>query len=170
MRSLRILWALAFTAVIGGAALVPSPAEADFQGFLKIPGLPGESADRIHQDEIELISYTQTVTPAKGCFKGVAIKSLDKASPGLALLAVTNQVIPQATVTLAKSGQAPFDALVVVLKNVIITTVELVEVDGTPIPTERVVLLPRRATLTYRAQNLDGSPGPTTTTTVVCPP
>jgi hypothetical protein len=37
------------------------------------------------------------------------VKGLDKASPALALLAVTNRVIPTATIFLSKLGDAPID-------------------------------------------------------------
>jgi hypothetical protein len=83
-----------------------------------------------------LVSYTQTAG-TNACFKAIAIKLLDRTSP-LALLAVTSQVVPSMTVTLAKAGEPPFDAFVALLENVVVGNVELVEVDGTPVPTERV--------------------------------
>lgn len=46
--------------------------------------------------------------------------------------------------------------------------VELVEVDGTPVPTERVTLRPRRATLTFRSQSSTGQATPVTTV-INCP-
>ncbi|HEX9821093.1 MAG TPA: type VI secretion system tube protein Hcp [Methylomirabilota bacterium] len=132
-----------------------------------MPGLPGESTDDKHQNEIDLISYTQTAG-GKGCFSAVAVKSLDRASPGLAVLAVARQVVSPVTVTLVKAAETPLEVFVAVLEKVSIGTVELVEVDGDPLPVERVTLLPRRATLTYRQQNIDGSLGEPTTTFVTC--
>lgn len=86
------------------------------------------------------------------------VKGLDKASPALALLAVTNRVIPTATIFLSKLGDAPIDFFTAVLENVVVGTAELVEVDGGLTPTERVTLLPTRATLTY-VQKPAGPPG-----------
>ena len=115
-----------------------------------------------------LVSYTQTAG-TNACFKAIAIKLLDRTSPGLALLAVTNQVVPSMTVTLAKAGETPFDAFVALLENVVVGNVELVEVDGTPVPTERVTLRPRRATLTFRPQLANGQAGTPVTTVINCP-
>ncbi len=55
------------------------------------------------------------------------------------------------------------------LENVTVGSVELVEVDGAPIPTERVTLRVRRATLTYRPQRADGTPDAPVTTVINCP-
>lgn len=103
------------------------------------------------------MSYTQTAG-TNACFKAIAIKLLDRTSPGLALLAVTNQVVPSMTVTLAKAGEPPVDVFVALLENVVMGNVELVEVDGTPVPTERVTVRPRRATPTFRPQWQTGRP------------
>jgi len=102
------------------------------------------------------VSYTQTAG-TNACFKAIAIKLLDRTSPGLALLAVTNQVVPSMTVTLAKAGEPPVDVFVALLENVVMGNVELVKVDGTPVPTERVTVRPRRATPTFRPQWQTGS-------------
>ena len=79
------------------------------------------------------------------------VKGLDKASPALALLAVTNRVIPTATIFLSKLGDAPIDFFTAVLENVVVGTVELVEVDGLT-PTDRVTLLPTRRNPHLRAE------------------
>jgi type VI protein secretion system component Hcp len=167
MRS-TMIWGFVLMLATAGASLVPSPAEAAFQGFMKIPGLPGESQTDGHQDEIDVVSYTQTAG-TNACFKVIVIKNLDLASPGLAVLAVSNQVVSPVTIVLEKTGENPIDAFRAVLENVVVGTVELVEVDGSPIPTERVTLRPRRATLTYKAQTATGSVGATTTTVITCP-
>ena len=168
MRSIPLLLAVMFVVLIAGATLAPSPAQAEFDGFLKIPGLPGDSTNENHPNEIALVSYTQTAG-TNACFRAIAIKLLDRTSPGLALLAVTDRVVPSMTVTLAKAGETPFDAFIAVLENVVVGNVELVEVDGTPVPTERVTLRPRRATLTFRPQLANGQAGTPVTTVINCP-
>jgi hypothetical protein len=56
------------------------------------------------------------------------------------------------------------------MEDVLIGSVELVEVDGGPTPTERVVLLPRKVTLTFTGQNpATGQPLPPTHTIINCP-
>ena len=168
MQSKTLGSTLVLVSMVIFASLGASPAAADVQGFMKIPGLPGESQVRGHEDEIELFSYTQAAG-TNACFKAIVVKGLDKASPGLALLAVTNQLVTPITVTLTKSGETPFDAFTAQLDNVVVGSVELTEVDGAPIPTERVTLRPRRATLTYRPQLADGRPGTPVVTIVNCP-
>lgn len=168
MRSRTTFWILALAVATVGASLLPTAAEADFRGFLKIPGLPGESLDNQHKDEIDVVSYTQTVG-TKACFRAVAVKNLDRASLGLAVLALTEQRVPTMTVALRKVGENPIEPFNAVLENVLIGSVELMEVDGAPIPTERVVLLPRRVTLTYTSQQPDGTPGSIVTQVLTCP-
>jgi type VI protein secretion system component Hcp len=168
MRSITVLQAVVLAAVLVLAVLAPSPAAAELNGFLKIPDLPGEAITRGHEGEIVLISYTQAAG-TNACFKVTAIKNLDRASPGLALLAVTNQVVSPVKVTLATTGDGAFDAFVAVLENVVVGNVELVEVDGSPLPTERVTLRPRRATLTYTPQLADGRQGTPVISVINCP-
>jgi type VI protein secretion system component Hcp len=163
-----VRWTLAILSMVVVASFGISPAAADVQGFMRVQGLTGESQVRGHEDEIELLSYTQ-IAGTNACFKAIVVKGLDKASPGLALLAVTNQLVTPITVTLTKSGENPFDAFTALLENVVVGNVELTEIDGGPIPTERVTLRPRRATLTYRLQLPDGRPGVPVTTVVNCP-
>jgi type VI protein secretion system component Hcp len=150
------------------ATVLPSLAAAEVQGFMRFPGLLGESNNDRHRDEIDVVSYTQTAGTA-ACFRVIVIKNLDRASPGLALLAVTNQVVSPVTILLEKSGDAPVEVFRAVLDNVVVGNVELVEVDGAPTPTERVTLRPRRATLTYTLQSPSGGPGTPTTTVINCP-
>jgi type VI secretion system secreted protein Hcp len=157
-----------FVAVLATAALVPLPAEAAIQGFMKVPGLPGESQNDRHKNEIDVVSYTQT-SGNNACFKVIVIKNLDLASTGLATLAVTNQVVSPITIVLETSGESPREIFRAVLENVVVGTAELVEVDGVPLPTERVTLRPRRATLTYSPQDPRGISGPPTTTVINCP-
>jgi type VI secretion system secreted protein Hcp len=65
---------------------------ADVDHFLKITGIPGESQDRTHKDEIEVVSWSWGLTrPATGlggaarpAFQDISIKKkVDKSSPRL---------------------------------------------------------------------------------------
>ncbi|HEU5196291.1 MAG TPA: type VI secretion system tube protein Hcp [Methylomirabilota bacterium] len=168
MRSTIVLCTVALVSLVLAVACLPAPAAAQIQGFMKIPGLPGESQVIGHENEIELMSYTQSAA-AKGCFSAVAVKNLDKASPGLALLAVGKRLVPTVTVTLTRTaGDVPVDVFTALLENVSVVSVELSEFDGGPTPFERVTLQPRRATLSYRQQNPDGSPGAPVIAVVNC--
>jgi type VI secretion system Hcp family effector len=67
---------------------------ADVDNFLKITGIPGESQDRTHKDEIEVISWSWGLTRAgtagsggaagRPAFREVSIqKRVDRSSPKL---------------------------------------------------------------------------------------
>jgi len=168
MRSKIALSTVALFILVLAAACWPAPAVAQIQGFMKIPGLPGESQMEGHVGDIDLMSYMQSAA-TKTCFNAVAVKGLDTASPGLALLAVGKQLLPMVTVTLTRTaGDRPVDVFTALLENVSVASVELSEFDGGPAPVERVTLQPRRATLSYRPTNLDGTTGLPVTKVVNC--
>jgi len=163
MRSKTLPCALAVVVMIVTLSLVPSPAAAQVAAYMKFPNLPGESTAEGHEGEINLISYSQ-VAGTNACFKVIVVKNLDRASPGLAVLAINNHVVTPVTVTLNKQDRGVLEPVfTAVLENVVVGTIELVEADGFPLPTERVTLRPRRATLTYEFQNGAGAPTPVTT-------
>ena len=93
MRSKIALSAVALFILVLAAAWLPAPAAAQIQGFMTSPGLPGESQVEGHVGDIDLMSYMQSAA-TKSCFNAVAVKGLDRASPGLALLAVGKQLLP----------------------------------------------------------------------------
>ena len=66
------------------------------------------------------------------------------------------------------AGDRPVDVFTALLENVSIVSVELSEFDGGPAPVERVTLQPRRATLSYRPQNPDGTTGSPVSRVVDC--
>ena len=79
------------------------------------------------------------------------------------------QIAPMVTVTLTRTaGDAPVDVFTAALERVAVVSVELSEFDGGPAPVERVTLQPRRATLSYREQNSDGSAAPPVTANLDC--
>lgn len=168
MRSKSLRWTFIIVSISMLVSVGAAPAAAEIQGFMKIPGLPGESQVEGHVGDIDLMSYMQSAT-TKTCFNAVAVKGLDTASPGLALLAVGKQLLPMVTVALTRTvGDRPVEVFTALLENVSVVSVELSEFDGGPAPVERVTLQPRRATLSYRPQNPDGTIGSPVTRVVDC--
>jgi type VI protein secretion system component Hcp len=156
MRSKITWWTLAVV-MLAAVSFAPSPAHAQIQGFMKFPPLIGDSTVEGHVGEIELLSYTQTAGAA-ACFKVAVVKNLDSSSPALAAFAISNQVFAQVTIMLTRITQgAVVPVFTALLSNVVVGTVELVEVDGGPTPTERVTLKPQRIELSFNAQNPDGT-------------
>jgi type VI protein secretion system component Hcp len=150
-------WTLAVVVMLAAVPFAPSPAHAQIQGFMKFPPLVGDSTVEGHVGEIELLSYTQTAG-TNACFKVTAVKNLDRASPGLAAFAISNQTFAQVTIMLTRISQgAVVPVFTAVLGNVVVGSVELAEFDGGPTPTERVTLKPQRIELTFAAQAPDGT-------------
>jgi len=90
-----------------------------FDAFLKISTIPGESEDSKHTDWIEVHSYSHAVTqPTSGSVSSAGsrtaervdiqdftiVKSIDKASPKLALACCNGEHIPTVTIHLNRAG------------------------------------------------------------------
>ena len=90
-----------------------------FDAFLKIEGIPGESTDEKHADWIEILSYscaiTQTASASASSGGGASseradfsdfsiVKTLDKASPKIAVSCADGTHIPMVTLELCRAG------------------------------------------------------------------
>ena len=88
-----------------------------FDAFLKLDGIPGESTDAKHKDEIEILSFSWGVSNSgsfahgggggagKASFQDFNFMSrLQKSSPKLWLSCATGQHIKSAVLTLRKAG------------------------------------------------------------------
>jgi type VI secretion system secreted protein Hcp len=81
--------------------------------FLKLDGIPGESADPSHPGEIDVKSFAFGATnsstgggPGKVTFSSISFtKAYDKSSPLLLQHVATGQRIPQATFSFRRSGR-----------------------------------------------------------------
>src|SRR3954447_4167635 len=97
------------------ALLLPASAPAAQDVLLKLDGIPGESVDARHADEIEVLSYSWGVTAADGAsaqFEGFSFKKrVDRASARLFVSAASRQAIRSALLTVRKSGQNPLEWL-----------------------------------------------------------
>lgn len=164
----RITRPLLAGAMVAGATL-PAPAAADV--FLKIDGIPGESTDSKHKDEIDILSYTQSfrqsVTRATGgggtgklsCGDVTVLKNIDKSSPKLIEYVTTGKHIPKATLTFRTvGGRAQVEYYVVELTDVIIAAIDQTDQPDPSKIVERVQLNSAAFKFTYQQQNIDGSP------------
>lgn len=148
----------------GGA--VPDGQDA----FAKIDGIPGESVDNQHPNEIDVLSLGFSVNNSgaastgggagagKVQFSAFCIsKRVDKASPLLFLGAASGKHIPIATITLRKAGGGqPFDYLTYTLKDVLITSTR---VSSTDAGVEQISLSFGKLEVKYTPQKPDGSAG-----------
>jgi type VI secretion system secreted protein Hcp len=108
-----------------------------FDAFLKIEGIPGESLDKTHKDEIEIDSYSWGVANAgsfgsgsgggvgKASFQDFHFTSkLSKASPLLMKACATGQHIKEATITVRKAGGGGFEFLKIKLSDILVSSLQ----------------------------------------------
>lgn len=149
--------ALSVTSLMVGTAAMgvisTEPAHASMvDGFLRVDGIPGESQDAKHKNEIDVISYSQTFSKSpQECNTIKITKKLDTASPRLASAATTGSPIPNMILTLRKAGKDQGEFYKVMLKDVTILGTEFSLAQGN-VPMENITLKPRTAVIEYRQQ------------------
>jgi len=139
--------------------------------FLKLDGIPGESADAKHPGEIELQAFAfgeifvqGPVTGAGAATGKVQIEDLhvtmplSKASPLLFVACASGQHLRSAVLSARRSaGKAPFDFLVVTLTDVLVSSYHTGGGADTG-PSDQVTLNFGKIQIQYRAQKPDGTP------------
>jgi type VI secretion system secreted protein Hcp len=131
---LKGAFAMAATAIV--AAPVPAHAET----FLKIEGIKGESLDKKHKDEIEILSFTQSfINTYDGAIGGgggagkvqcgavTMMKSIDSSSPLLLKGVATGQHYKEAVITF-RSGNTASEYYVIRMQDLLIS--ELSQTDS----------------------------------------
>lgn len=139
--------------------------------FLKIPGLEGESNDQEHAGEIEVLSFSLSVSrPATDLSGGGATaptfsdlsltKYLDKASPKLHLHTAQGKHFAEAVLVVRKEGVDFVDYYKIRLQDVVITGVNTHgSVEENNRPKENVNLHFATVEWEYTPQKADGSLG-----------
>jgi type VI secretion system secreted protein Hcp len=141
--------------------------------FLKVDGIPGESTDDRHRNEIDVTSWSFGVTnaaPGRGGGGGTGTgrpafdelhvdARINSATPLLFKACASGQHIRTAVLTGERvTGAAGSEFLTYALEDVTIRGVEHADtVDAAP--TDRVALGYGRIRISYRPQNPDGSLG-----------
>jgi type VI secretion system secreted protein Hcp len=107
--------------------------------FLKIDGIEGESADKAHPKEIELLSFSWGVTQAgtgahggggggagKASFNDfVFVARVSKASPKLFLTSAGGQHVKSVLLTCRRSGGAQLEFLKIKLSDVLVSSYQV---------------------------------------------
>lgn len=158
-----VLAALTVTALLAGVVGVlgvtsrdratAQPGGGTAQYFLRIDGIPGESTDAAHKDQIELVSYEWgsggtpgLAAPATG---GVGTgnatgkpqvnaigfrQDVSRASTALMVAAANGRRINEATLFVRKSGEQPVEYLTMKLSDVIVSSYRTAaSAPGTPV-------------------------------------
>ena len=140
--------------------------------FLKLDGIPGESRDAKHKDEIDVLAFSWGVSqsgssgPGGGGGAGKAVfedllvvARASKASPKLMLACASGQHIKTAVLTCRKAGKAPLEFLKITLSDAIISSYEI---DGSDeeLPLDQVALSFAKVEMAYTPQDPTGKAQP----------
>jgi type VI secretion system secreted protein Hcp len=140
--------------------------------FMKINGIQGESRDKGHKDEIDVLSWTwglsnQVASPSPGGgagagkakFQDLSFTHLvDKASPNLMLSCASGKHHPEAQLTVRRSDPTtPQEFVIIKLQEVLVTSVQSNASRGPEGLSELVTLNFARIDFEYKAQKPDGT-------------
>ena len=141
--------------------------------FLRLGEITGESQDKVHKEEIDVLSWnwgmsnsgTTHLGPIGGEGKSSVkdlsiIKWIDKATPTIMFHALTGERIPDALLTIRKAGgTTPVEYLKIDFKDIIVTSASTGGSGGEDRFTETITLNFAAFKLTYTPQAPDGTPG-----------
>jgi type VI secretion system secreted protein Hcp len=141
--------------------------------FLKIEGAPGESQDKSHKDEIQLLSFswgeTQAGTHLAGGGGGAGkvqmqdfhfVMNVNKASPKLFLACANGEHIKKATLTARKAGKDQQDYLKVTFTDLLISSFQTSgQADAGHLPLDQISFNFAQVEMEYKEQKSDGSLG-----------
>lgn len=138
--------------------------------FARIGTIKGESQDRNHKDEVDVLSWSWGVTQSGSIGRGGGggqgkasfndfnfTHHIDKASPVLMKACATGEHLKDATITVRKTGKGKGEFLIIKMSDVIITSVSSSVVTDGPATGESVAIQFAKVDLEYRPQKADGS-------------
>lgn len=140
--------------------------------FLKIDGIPGESQDDKHKNEIDLESWgwgeSNTGSHAGGGGGGAGkvnmqdfnfTMKINKASPKLFLACATGDHIKSALLTCRKAGKEGQEYLKIKFSDLLISTFQTGGSSGQEVPVEQISFNFSKIEHSYAPQNPDGKLG-----------
>ena len=160
-------------AMLIGVAWSASASAATEECFLRVDGVPGDSADARHRGEIELLSWTLGMTsPVAATPTGTAAavgradfqplrvtQRIDRAVPALVQAGASGRHVPTAVLTCRRPGREAADYLKITLQDALVSAVRLGDSADAP-PGAEITLAYGRISIEYRPQMPDGSLGP----------
>jgi type VI secretion system secreted protein Hcp len=159
----------AATAALGEPA-IPSDPEVAF--YLSIPGIPGSSAVKGFEGQIELITWAWGVD-ASGSVGGgggggagkatprdvIALADSGIQSPALLLSTNTGRHVPSALISSVRNGKRPFTFMTLKFEELLVTSYAVTPDPTNALPLDLVHLDFAKVTFTVFPQNPDGSAG-----------
>ncbi|HEY1057124.1 MAG TPA: type VI secretion system tube protein Hcp [Limnobacter sp.] len=137
--------------------------------FLKIKGVDGESVDKVHAKEIDILSWSWgmsqsgTTHTARGGGAGkVSVQDLsitkytDKSTPNLIKACCNGKHFEEAVLTVRKAGEQPLEYIILTMKDVLVTAVSEGGSGGDDRLTENITLNFAEFSYVYVPQKRDG--------------
>lgn len=138
--------------------------------FLKLDKIKGESKDKTHKDEIDILAWSWGIQQTGSTHIGVGsgtgkarfsdlniTKYVDKASVTLMEYVATGTHISKAKLVVRKAGGKPLEYIVIELEDIIITSYATGGSGGEELLTESISLNFAEVKISYKPQNPDGS-------------
>jgi type VI secretion system secreted protein Hcp len=142
--------------------------------FIKIGALKGESKDKTHKEEIDVLAWSWGLSNSGSAQQGGGAgagkcnvqdlsftKWIDKCSPDLMLFCCNGKHVDTATLTVRKAGEQPLEYLIITLEDIIVTSVSTGGSGGEDRLTENVTLNFARVKVAYKEQTEKGAVGAT---------
>jgi len=140
--------------------------------FLKIKDVEGESHDKAHKDEIDILSWswgeTQTGAHSGGGGGGAGKVSMNdfsftmrvnKASPKLLLACADGSHIPEATLVCRKAGKTAQEYMKIKFTGLLVSSFQTGGNNGEEVPVDSITLNFSKIEYSYAPQKGDGSLG-----------
>lgn len=140
--------------------------------FLKIEGVEGEAVDHKHGGEIDVLAWSWGMSQSGSMHTGsgggagkVSVqdvsftKYIDRSSPNLMNTCCTGKHFKEATLTVRKAGDKPVEYYILVMEDVLVTSISTGGSGGEDRLTENVTLNFAKFQVTYTPQAKDGSAG-----------
>lgn len=138
--------------------------------FIKIEGIEGKSKDSIHRGETEVLRWSCSVGQPGNMHSGSGGSAgkdtinnlhfehyIDKFSTKLLRYYLIGKLLPEAVLTVRKSGGSPLEYLRITLQEIIITRVHPVYINTMRAPREAVTLAFTRVKMDYVLQDVEGN-------------
>jgi len=140
--------------------------------FIKIGDLKGESKDKAHAGEIDVLAWSWGASNSGNAHMGGGqgagkvnvqdlsfTKYIDKSSPDLMLSCCNGKHIPEAKLVVRKAGETPLEYLTITMNDLIVTSVSTGGSGGEDRLTENVTLNFAKVKVNYVEQTEKGGAG-----------
>jgi type VI secretion system secreted protein Hcp len=140
--------------------------------FMKVGQIKGESRDKVHKDEFDVLSWSWGVSNSGSAQQGSGMgagkvnvqdltftKYIDKGTPDLLLACCNGKHIDKAVLTVRKAGEQPLEYLLITMEDLIVTNVTPGGAAAADRLTESVSLNFARVKVQYKEQTAQGSVG-----------